>query len=95
MCVTTLEKLRNENEFDYFWTKVKSFAKEHDIDDPQLPRRRKAPIRYFFGKAPAEHPESVEDDYRRKYYSVLDTVINCIRERFLQDDYEMYATLEQ
>lgn len=94
-CVATLQSIRTENEFNLFWAKVKKFATEHNIDEPHLPRRRNAPIKYMLGRAAGEHPEKAEDDYRRKYYAALDTVITCIKERFEQNDYEMYATLEQ
>ena len=46
----------------------------------------------MLGKAPGEHPEKVEDDYRRKYYAVLGTVVSCIKERFEQPDYEIYSS---
>ena len=94
-CVTTLQSLRSEDEFNLFWAKVKQFATVHNVDAPSLPRRRNAPIKHMLGKAPGEHPEKVEDDYRRKYYAVLDTVVSCIKERFEQPDYEIYSSLEQ
>ena len=50
------------------------------------------PNRYMIGKAAAEHPE---EEYRRQYYAALDSVITCIKERFEQKDYEMYAIYEQ
>ena len=53
------------------------------------------PNRYMIGKAAAEHPENVEEEYRRQYYAALDSVITCIKERFEQKDYEMYAIHEQ
>ena len=37
----------------------------------------------------------MEEEYRRQYYAALDSVITCIKERFEQKDYEMYATLER
>ena len=39
--------------------------------------------------------QNVEEEYRRQYYAALDSGITCIKERFEQKDYEMYATLEQ
>lgn len=45
--------------------------------------------------AAGEHPKKVEDDYQRKYYAPFVTVIACIKKLFEQNDYEMYATLEQ
>ena len=44
-CVTTLQSLRSEDEFNLFWAKVKQFATAHNVDAPSLPRRRNAPIK--------------------------------------------------
>ena len=49
----------------------------------------------MLGRAACAHPEKAKDDYRRKYYAALNTVIVCIKERFEQIDCEMYATPEQ
>lgn len=49
----------------------------------------------MLGRAAGVHPEKAKDDYRRKYYAALNTVIVCIKERFEQIDCEMYATQEQ
>lgn len=94
-CVTTLQSLRSEDEFNLFWAKVNQFVTKHNVEAPCLPRRRNPSIKHMLGKAPGEHPEKVEDDYRRKYYAVLDTVVSCIKERFEQPDYEIYSSLEQ
>ena len=53
------------------------------------------PNRYMIAKAAGEHPENVEEEYRKQYYAALDSVISCIKERFEQKDYEMYAIHEQ
>ena len=45
--------------------KVKQFAEKHKIDEPHLPRRKNIPNRYMIGKAAGEHPENVEEEYRR------------------------------
>ena len=47
----------------------------------------------MIGKAAGEHQENVEEEYRRQYFAALDSVITCVKERFKQKDYEMYATL--
>ena len=41
-----------------------------------------------------DHPNTAEDDCRLNFYAVLDTVISCFKDRFMQDDYEMFFTLE-
>ena len=66
--VKTLESMRNDENYGLFWAKVTKFAEDHEIDGPILPRRRNAPIRYNFGQAPAEHPETPENDYRLQYF---------------------------
>ena len=58
-------------------------------------RRKNIPNCYMIGKTAGEHSENVEEEYRRQYYAALDSVITCIKERFEQKYYEMYATLEQ
>ena len=43
MMVRTLQTLRNETQFDLFWMKVEATRKEFDVDEPQLPRKRRLP----------------------------------------------------
>ena len=94
-CVTTLESVRSENEFNLYWNNVKQLAEKHKVDEPHLLRRKNTPNCYMICKAAGEHPENVEEKCRRQYYAALDSVITCIKEQFEQKYYEMYATLEQ
>ena len=94
-CVTTLESIRSENQFNLFWNKVKQFVERHKIDDHICRVGKNIPNRYVIGKAAGEHPENVEEKYRRQYYAGLDRVITCIKERFEHKDYEMYVIREQ
>ena len=50
---------------------------------------KKHPNHYMIGKAAGEHPENVEEEYRRQYYAALDSVITCIKEQFGQEDYKI------
>ena len=45
----TLEKIRNDECFDMFWDRVILLQKKFKINDPILPRKRKAPRRYESG----------------------------------------------
>ena len=36
-----------------------------------------------------------KDLYRKYYYEALDHVINCIKERFNQEDFQKYAMLQE
>ena len=51
LTVKTLEGLRNENDFELFWQKMRV---QFDIDEPLLPRKRKVSQRFETGIAPAE-----------------------------------------
>ena len=90
-----LRNLRTEDNFKLFYETVTNFDKQHDAGQASLPRKRKAPSKIIFGKAPHENPETPADDYRVKFFEALDLVINCIEDRFNQKDYHMYATCER
>ena len=92
---TTLVGLRNETKFDDFWEKINQMAKDVDVNDPTLPRKRKAPRRYEDGDATAEFPETPKAHYRRIYYEVLDLLIKSIEDIFDQPGYRVYSCLEQ
>ena len=68
-------------------------------DDPKVPRKRnvsKSMTDYFgYGIGESTHPATGEDMYRKHYFEALDLVINCIKDRFNQDDYRVYATLQE
>ena len=66
-----------------------------DIEEPTLPRVRKAPRRYEVGSSSGVSPLSPGDHYRTIYCETLDTVIGCIGDRFKQEGYQMYSKLEQ
>lgn len=94
MTVTTLQKLRNQDSFDLFWNKLNDSASKADVNEPSLPRRRKAPKRFQIGHGEPEFPTSVADLYRQHYYEALDLIINCIKDRFDQPGYKVYKNLE-
>ena len=76
---------------------MKKFAQDHDFDEPSLPRKRKPRmiIENYFSTTESDHPETPEDEYRRKYFEAIDLVVSCIKNRFDQDDFEIYALCEQ
>ena len=53
------------------------------------------PSRYFEGNVQPEHHFIPEDFYCQIYFETVDTIANCIVERFNQKDYTMYANYEQ
>ena len=93
MTVTTLKSLRNNASFDLYWKKTTAAATNLDINEPILPRRRKAPRRIDEGSSPTFH-ETVEDHYRVIYFEVLDLIISCIENCFDQPGYKTYGKVK-
>ena len=60
MTKRNLATLRAEDKFKLFWEMVRKMAVEVDVNDPQLPRKRKAPARYERGNAPPEYHSTPE-----------------------------------
>ena len=57
------------------------------IDEPMLPRKRKAPRRYEVGDGQGTFLETVQDCFRAEYHVVIDAALACIRQRFDQPGY--------
>ena len=74
MTNSTLRAMRND---DGFWQRVTTMAKNIDIPDPELPRRRKSPRRHDDECAP-DFPLTVKDHYRAIYFEALDLITFCI-----------------
>ena len=81
--VQTLAKIRSEEDFHLFWAKINKFMNDHGTDKPKLPRKTKPTPKCNVGTSCGDSPATPEDDFRQKYYSVLDTIIACIKDRFL------------
>ena len=66
------------------------------IEDPRLPRKRKAPVRHEFGEQDTHHfPETLKDHYQRTYFNAIDTVTQCIATRFEQEDFKIYVNMQE
>lgn len=94
LTVKTLEKIRTDEDFELFWKNV-GIKKNDNIDEPHLPRKRKAPKRFETGSAPSEFPASVEDYYRQIYFEALDLAVTSIKNRFDHKGYQTFSQLEQ
>ena len=79
---THLQTLRNDGYFDRFYDSVCLTL----MDDPFLPRQRKAPRRYDEGAEPHRF-DSPKARYRHAYYEVLDLAIGEIERRFNDSDH--------
>ena len=91
--IKVLDDLRNESDFERFYTLVEKSARELNI--VELPRQRRPPKRLDSGPLPHKY-QSCQELYRKKktYYKANDLITTGIRSRFDQPGYKMYAHLE-
>ena len=47
-----------------------------------------------FSNTTPDYPKTPEEDYKRKYFEAIDLITSCIKDRFEENDFEMYATCE-
>ena len=90
----TLQSIHSTDRFDSFWKVLTKKAEQLNIDEPILPRKRRAPRRIEIGESPAEFHTNVIEHYRVFYFEALDLIIYCIDDRFNQPGYRMYSALE-
>ena len=99
MMVKVLQKLRNEDNFNLFWDDVTAKAKPFEKDKPKLLRKPGAPkkLEVFHGFVPAKpaHPDEPKGLYRKRTYEAYEHMVNCIKERFNQEDFQKHAMLFQ
>ena len=61
MTVQTFKSIRNDSSYDLFWKRVDIKVKELNVDEPQLPRQRKAPKRYDDGLSTGYFHDSTKE----------------------------------
>ena len=91
-------KDRADTLFSLFWARILQHktTEFQTIQEPKLPRKRKAPVRHEVGEQDTHHfPESPKDHYRRIYFNEIDTVTQCIAPRFEQDDFKIYVNIQE
>ncbi len=94
MAVATLETIRSDAGFDAFWEIVMLHKRDVDIDEPELPRRRRVPSRFQEGTAEPEHFSDAKIMYRQTYFEAIDLIINAIKDRFNQPGFQIYRNLQ-
>ena len=88
----TIENQRSDDHFDLFWSKTLSI--QGDVNDPVLPRRRRAPARYSTGTGESYHPTDPKELSRKHYFECLDLVISFIKNKFDQPSFHHLIYLE-
>lgn len=97
MVIDTLQSLRTEESYDLFWTKLSTMTDSADIDveEPQLPRRRKTPKRYDDGLTSGDFHDTPKAYYRQLYYEAIDSIVGSLKDRFNQPGYGVYCKSEE
>lgn len=90
-----LKSLRDEDNFKNFYARVLQDQVRFQIDDPTLPRKRRAPQRLLIGTTSGDFHTSPEDRYRQIYYEALDFVVQAVSDRFDQPGYRVYQNLQE
>jgi hypothetical protein len=70
LVVKTLESLRNEENFNLLWSKCTLFAQENGVEEPSLPRKRRAPKRFQVGSGEPHHHSDPKTYFRVKLLEV-------------------------
>ena len=94
MVVRTLQTLLNEEAFDLFWEKVINSAEAFNVEQPELPRKRKIPRKFDDGIGEHEYHSEPKPYHRQEYYEALDLAVGCIKDRFYQPGYLVYCHLQ-
>ena len=83
--IQTLQRIRNEESYDLFWERMLILKRDKKVNDPVLPRKRRAPVRIEVGSSKGYHPVTPKDLYRQHYFECLDLIINHIKGRNIFD----------
>ena len=89
-----IKRKRSECKFNQFYDKVVSFAKNHEIEEPVLPRRRKRPKRYDDGTDPHAFVD-VKSYYRKIYFEACDLLFNDLENHFEARHISPMISMEQ
>ena len=92
--VSSLRDLRSDACFERFWDEIKVKAVDLGVDEPVLPRTRRAPLRLDETTSHTYHDETVENLYRRHYMEILDKLIGEIEWRFESPTFILYSKVE-
>ncbi|XP_043193723.1 zinc finger MYM-type protein 1-like [Amphibalanus amphitrite] len=87
------DSMRTTVSFDKMYEKTERDAEEVGVDGPQLPRKRKVPMKLGGGD---QHPDATAKEmYRRQFFEVLDLLTNQLKERFTQPTFEKAREVER
>ena len=92
LTINTLQQVRGDVAFSLFWGSTTQQADKLGISPP---RKRMPPKQHDDGMGESTIPTLPTDHYKRIYFKAVDTVTQCIKDRFDQEGYRTYSKLEQ
>ena len=95
LTMATLQDVRSDRDFSLFWEKVELRRVQWDVEEPQLPRKRKVPTRYEQGSCEAQFHSTAKDLFRQVYFEAIDLAVSSIKNRFDQPGFKVYSNVEQ
>ena len=83
LCITVLQKMRGDAEFDLFWSLAVHTQAQLDVNNPVLEHYRKRPRRYDSSSSDSYSQFSDPKSYYRCiYFQCLDTAVVTLKDRF-------------
>ena len=95
LTLDVLKSLRDGDNFDSFYARVLQDQVHLEVNEPTLPRKRRAPQRLLVGSTIGDFHSTPEDRYRQIYYEALAFVVQAVSDRFDQPGYRVYQNLQE
>ena len=92
--VSTLKEKRSDEYFERFWDKVTARAHQLGVEEPALPRKRRAPSRVDENARTNFYDETPKKFYQRNYFEIADKLTGEIERRFEAPQFVLYTKIE-
>jgi hypothetical protein len=93
MAITKLNALRNDEGYENFWISLEKKRDNAAVDEPKLPRKRKAPRRIEEGSQPVFHA-TPKDFFRPIFLETIDLSVMSLTERLNTDGVKLTQKVE-
>ena len=102
LTIRTIEKMCNDESAEMFFDCASKMTASHKfIEEAELGRRKRKPnysiLHYLDGceSTPASHDPAIpRNHYRQVLFDVVDVFVSSLKERFEQESYNIYASIE-
>lgn len=93
--VTYALDVSRDSKFESIWLKSVEFAKNFDIEEPNLPRQRKISKRIDSENDKRHVFQTPKEYYRKMYCEIFDQVLFSLKSRFDTDSAKFFQSLER